>query len=99
MYRFTHSSTSPPTHPYSEVGRSLLLPTGGITIACKEDRWTLDEMEQTFNRFNLPYERLRSPAQVQERFPQFRLGEGEEAIYSPSSGTHPPTHPPTYLPI
>ena len=69
------------------AGIELMAQTGGLQFA-PIGTGRLSAQAATYERRGLPYERL-SAAAVNERFPQFRLRDGEdEALFSPDIGVH-----------
>ena len=53
--------------------------TGGVDTAPIGDK-SLETLVECFTRNKLPFERL-SREQLMQKFPHFRVGEGEEAVY------------------
>lgn len=66
------------------TGKRFVIPTGGWDCG-PADSPQLTELEQNFQRFDIPYERL-TAAESNKRFPQFRLPDGSEAIYQADAG-------------
>lgn len=62
----------------------LLETTGGLDLA-PEDSAIVGELSATFERLDLPHERL-DPAALQTRFPNMVLAPGGVALYQPDAG-------------
>jgi monomeric sarcosine oxidase len=71
-------------HLAQRTGKRFILPSGGWDCG-PADSPQLAELEQNFQRFNIPYERL-TATESNKRFPQFYLPEGSEAIYQADAG-------------
>ncbi|HEV8148930.1 MAG TPA: N-methyl-L-tryptophan oxidase [Gemmatimonadales bacterium] len=67
-----------------QSGRSLLVPTGGLMIGMP-DGALIGGARRSALEHRLPYEEF-SAAQARERFPLFRLGEGEVGLFEPRAG-------------
>jgi sarcosine oxidase len=71
------------------TGERLLLRTGGLDIG-DADAPELEAIERALTESGCPVERL-GAAQVAERFPAFRLAEGQVALYQAAAGILPAT--------
>lgn len=66
------------------TGKRFVIPTGGWDCG-PADSLQLAELETNFQQFGIPYQRL-TAEESNQRFPQFRLPEGSEAIYQADAG-------------
>jgi monomeric sarcosine oxidase len=66
------------------TGKRFVIPTGGWDCGAA-DSLQLAELETNFQHFGIPYQRL-TAEESNQRFPQFRLPEGSEAIYQADAG-------------
>jgi sarcosine oxidase len=71
------------------TGERLLVRTGGLDIGSVA-AGELDAIERALRAAGCRAERL-PPAAVAERFPAFRLGDGQEALHQPDAGILPAT--------
>lgn len=67
-----------------EAGETLYVQTGELDFGWPEAS-TLQQLAASMEQEKLPYERL-SVAEIQQRFPQFKLEEGMEGLYQEDSG-------------
>lgn len=68
----------------AEAGETLLIPTGGVDFGRKGDT-SLTATRESMAAMNIAHEVL-TPAEANERFPQFRFAEDMEILYQQDSG-------------
>jgi sarcosine oxidase len=69
----------------AESGVQLVHRTGSLVFARRPPRAEIDLYTAAMSAAGLPFERL-SPEEAMRRFPQFRLQEGDQVLYSANDG-------------
>ncbi|GMM95671.1 FAD-dependent oxidoreductase [Microbacterium luteum] len=67
------------------TGEQLTVITGGLVFIPSDGPFAASHFADSLTEVGIPYELL-TPAEVHERWPQFRLPDGVETIWTPDSG-------------